>query len=111
MAASWPAVVPVGRWRSCGPEERNTRRPVLLGAVADLAEVQTQTVTGVIEVFRQPGRSFLTPAVGTPLDRNAVLDIAHEALIRQWQRLHQWTENEAEQAELYVRLESAAQRH
>jgi hypothetical protein len=64
-----------------------------------------------VEVFRQPGRSFLTPAVGTPLDRDAVLDIAHETLIRQWRRLQQWTENEAEQAELYLRLESSAQRH
>ncbi len=94
-----------------GPAERDTRRPVRLGEVADLAEVQTQAVAEVVEVFHQPGRSFLMPTAETELKTDTILDITHEALIRQWQRLQQWTENEAKQAELYVRLESAAGRH
>lgn len=93
-----------------GPEERDTRRPVTLGEVADLAWVESGEVAAVVEVFRRPGRSFLMPPAGTPLDRETVLDITHEALIRQWRRLHDWTLDEAERAELYQRLAAAAGR-
>jgi WD40 repeat protein len=93
-----------------GPEERDTRRPVPLGDVADLAGVDHPEVTAVVEVFREPGRSFLMPPAGTPLDRETVLDIAHEALIRQWRRLRDWTVDEAERAEFYQRLAAAAGR-
>jgi hypothetical protein len=91
-------------------EKRDTRRPAPLGEIAEVAEVAPDDVAAVVDVFRQPGRSFLMPPAGTKLKKDTVLDIAHEALIRQWQRLQQWTENEAEQAELYQRLEAGAQR-
>ena len=93
-----------------GAEERDTRRPVPLGEVADLAATGPAQVAAVVEVFRQPGRSFLMPPAGTPLDRERVIDIAHEALIRQWRRLHDWTLDEAERAELCQRLAAAARR-
>ena len=93
-----------------GAEERDTRRPVTLGEVADLAGVELAQVAAVVEIFRWPGRSFLMPPAGTPLDSETVLDISHEALIRQWRRLHNWTADEAERAELYQRLAAAAKR-
>lgn len=94
-----------------GSAERDTRRPVRLGEIAALAGVDWKQVAAVVEVFRRPGRSFLMPPAGTDLTGDSTLDITHEALIRQWRRLAGWTANEAEQAELYLRLESAAQRH
>lgn len=94
-----------------GSAERDTRRPVRLGEIAALAGVDLTKVAAVVEAFRQPGRSFLMPPAGTGLTEDSTLDITHEALIRQWRRLAEWTANEAEQAELYLRLESAAQRH
>ena len=93
-----------------GPEERDTRRPVPLSEVAELAGVESAEVAAVVEVFRQPGRSFLMPPAGAPLDHERVLDIAHEALIRQWHRLRDWTADEAERAEIYQRLVAAAER-
>ncbi len=90
---------------------RDTRRPVHLGEIAALAGVEPAAVAAVVEDFREPGRSFLVPPAGTPLTPESVLDITHEALIRQWDQLKQWTQDEAEQAELYQRLESAARRH
>lgn len=90
---------------------RDTRRPVRLDEIAALAGVDPAAVVAVVEVFREPGRSFLMPSVGTPLTPDSVLDITHEALIRQWRRLQQWTEDEAEQVDLYQRLASAARRH
>ncbi len=92
-------------------EKRDTRRPALLGEIAQLADTSIEELATVVEIFRQPGHSFLMPPTGIELTAETVLDITHEALIRQWKRLQQWTENEAEQAELYLRLESSAQRH
>ena len=93
-----------------GADERDTRRPVRLGEVAELAHVDPAAVAAVAEVFRQPERSFLTPPLSVALDSDTVLDIAHEALIRQWERLHDLTADEAERADLYRRLQSAARR-
>lgn len=93
-----------------GPRERDTRRPVPLGEVADLAGVEADQVAAVVEVFRCAGRSFLMPPPGVALDRHRLLDITHEALIRQWSRLRDWTADEAERAEHYLRLVDAAGR-
>jgi hypothetical protein len=93
-----------------GSDRRDTRRPVALSEVATLAQVPWQQVATVVDVFRQEGRSFLTPPVGRDLEPDSVLDISHESLIRQWQRLQDWTTQEAEAAELYQRLEDSARR-
>jgi WD40 repeat protein len=93
-----------------GPEERDTRRPVPLHEVADLAAVEPTAVAAVVEVFRRAGRSFLMPPPGVALDQDRMLDITHEALIRQWSRLRDWTADEAERAEHYRRLVGAATR-
>ncbi len=94
-----------------GAGGRVIRRPVTLGEVAALTGEDWPAVAAVAECFRQPGRSFLMPPAGTELKPGTLLDITHEALIRQWQKLRAWTLDEAEQAELYLRLESAAVRH
>src|SRR5262249_44818801 len=93
-----------------GSDRRDTRRPVALSEVATLAQVPWPQVAAVVEVFRQEGRSFLTPPAGRALEPDSVLDISHESLIRQWQRLQNWTTEEAEAAELYQRLEDSARR-
>ena len=93
-----------------GADERDTRRPVPLGEVAELAQVEPAAVAEVVEVLRKPGRSFLMPPAGTVLDRETVLDVTHEALIRQWQRLHDVTADEAGRGEIYQRLQAAARR-
>ena len=87
-----------------------TRRPVKLEEVAQQANVSGKQLAQVVEIFRQPGRNFLTPAANQLLTPESVLDISHESLIRQWQRLTQWTKTEAESAELYQRLENSARR-
>jgi tetratricopeptide (TPR) repeat protein len=91
-----------------GNDRRDTRRPVPLSEVATLAKVPWQQVAAVVEVFRREGRSFLMPPVGKDLEPDCILDISHESLIRQWQRLQDWTTQEAEAAELYQRLEDSA---
>jgi WD40 repeat protein len=88
---------------------RDTRRPVKLKSIAEIAQESWQTVAAIVEVFRKEGRSFLMPQ-GQALVADTVIDISHESLIRQWQQLKKWTQKEAEDAELYQRLESSARR-
>ena len=87
---------------------RDTRRPVKLTAVASLANVPWRQVAAVVEVFRQDGRSFLMPPQDKVLGPKTILDISHESLIRQWQRLKEWTKKEAISADAYHRLETTA---
>jgi WD40 repeat protein len=91
-----------------GDDQRDTRRPVPLAEVAAVAGVEPQQVAAVVEEFRHPDRSFLTPAAGVALGPETVLDITHESLIRQWPRLRGWVEQEASSAETYRRLAETA---
>jgi formylglycine-generating enzyme required for sulfatase activity len=89
---------------------RDTRRPIQLAEVARLAQVDWEAVVPIVEDFRRAGRSFLMPPVGYALVPNSVLDISHESLIRQWQRMQAWLNQEADWAKRYQRLEETAQR-
>jgi hypothetical protein len=63
----------------------------------------------VVDEFRRPDRSFMTPPAGMPLSSNTFLDIGHESLIRQWGRLGEWAEEESRSALIYQRLKQTAQ--
>src|SRR5690606_35916737 len=67
-----------------------------------------EEVAEVIEKFREPGRSLLTPAHGTPLSSKSMVDISHESLMRIWVRLKNWVDDEADAVQMYSRLAEAA---
>jgi WD40 repeat protein len=105
-----------------GSDNRETRRPITLGEICDVAEAGAIEVVSVIEKFRAPGRSFLTPQAGATLDADSLIDISHESLIRGWKgrenengekenRLNEWVEEEARSARIYVRLADTAVLH
>src|SRR5262245_42891005 len=105
-----------------GSDNRETRRPITLGEICDITEADLVEVVSVIEKFRAPGRSFLTPQAGAPLDADSLIDISHESLIRGWKgrenengekekRLNEWVEEEARSARIYVRLADTAELH
>jgi WD40 repeat protein len=91
-----------------GAEGRDTRRPAPMRSVAEVAGVPVEQVVPVVEAFRHPDLSVLVPPPPTPLEPETILDISHESLIRQWQRLRNWAEAEASSAEMYRRLEKTA---
>lgn len=74
----------------------------------ELRPAVEREVTSVIDKFREEGRSFLMPAAGTPLEPHTVIDISHESLIRQWDRLRDWAEKEARFTKISRRLKGAA---
>ena len=92
-------------------DPRGVRRPTTLGVLCALACATIAEVTAVIDVFRKPSRSFLMPPAGEALETETVIDISHESLMRVWQRLITWTDEEAQSAQMYRRLADAAARH
>src|SRR5687768_5779114 len=94
-----------------GADNREIRRPTRMDALCKIAEASMQEMTAVIDVFRRAGRSFLMPPAGVPLNPDTVIDISHESLIRNWQRLKEWVNEEAQSARYYRRLAEAATLH
>jgi len=94
-----------------GPDNREVRRPTKLADIAAMADAQIPEVIAVIEYFRREGRSFLMPPSDVALDSESVIDISHESLIRGWDRLKTWVEEEYESAKMYRRLAETAALH
>ncbi|ELR69996.1 High-affnity carbon uptake protein Hat/HatR [Fulvivirga imtechensis AK7] len=89
-------------------ENFGIRRPTRLGEIAAIADVSEQEVIEVIDKFREPGRSLLTPAFTVDLNSRSMIDISHESLMRIWVRLKNWVDDEAEAVQMYLRLSEAA---
>jgi WD40 repeat protein/energy-coupling factor transporter ATP-binding protein EcfA2 len=92
-------------------DPRGVRRPTALRTLCALADATAAEVTDVIDVFRDPSRSFLMPPAGEALGAETVIDISHESLMRVWQRLDTWGDQEARSARTYRRLADAAALH
>ncbi|HIK45306.1 MAG TPA: hypothetical protein IGR64_10525 [Leptolyngbyaceae cyanobacterium M65_K2018_010] len=94
-----------------GADNREIRRPTQLEEVCNVADAGLAEVVAVIEEFRAPRRSFLMPPAGVSLRGDTVIDISHESLMRNWQRLKGWVEEEAQAAQIYKRLAETAELH
>ncbi|MFT5470562.1 MAG: energy-coupling factor transporter ATP-binding protein EcfA2, partial [Verrucomicrobiales bacterium] len=81
------------------PDEQLTRRISSLKEVADVSGAKIDEVRAVVGILNDKGRHFLI------LDESSGrLDISHEALLRQWERVDDWVEREAEDAEFFQDL-------
>jgi WD40 repeat protein len=89
-------------------ENKGMRRPAKVSLVAELAEASEEEVIKIVEHFRKPGRSFLMPAHYIPLRGDSVIELSHESLMRIWNKLDVWVEEEFESAQMYKRLSEAA---
>ena len=92
-------------------DPRGVRRPTTLGELRVLTDATAVEVAEVIAVFRDPSRSFLMPPAGEALEAETVIDISHESLMRVWQRLIKWADEEAQSARIYRRLADTADLH
>jgi WD40 repeat protein len=83
---------------------RETRHPVTLKTIEDVAGASVGVVSAVVEHFREPGRAFLVPPARVPIGDESIIDISHESLIRCWPRLTRWAAEEAEAGAIYRRI-------
>jgi len=93
-----------------GKEGRGIRRPTPLWQLCDIANAKPWEVVAVAEKFRMAGRAFMMPQTGA-ITQDTMLDISHESLMRVWQRLIDWVEEEYDHVEIYLQLTKAAQQY
>ncbi|MDA7523498.1 WD40 repeat domain-containing protein, partial [bacterium] len=72
--------------------------------MADITNHSIEEVKSVVDPYRQQGVTFLMPPSNRELEADTVIDISHESLMRVWQRLRNWVEEEAQSARIYRRL-------
>src|SRR6516162_4087395 len=87
-----------------GDDNRGIRRPTRLAKLQAIAEADKGTVTTVLDAFRGAGVTFLMPGMEVELTDRTVLDLSHESLMRGWQRLRGWVEEELQSARVFRRL-------
>jgi hypothetical protein len=79
-------------------QSRAVRNRMTLREITDILgrpEITTGEVGAVLDIFREPGNTFIRPFITddtetTILNDTDVLDITHESLIRNWEYLEQW---------------------
>lgn len=91
-------------------DNRGIRRPTRLGDICAITGTSFEQMSRVVEAFRAPSCAFLAVRRG-PLTENSVIDIAHEGLMRIWRLLVAWVDEEAQSAQQYHRLATAATLH
>jgi DNA-binding SARP family transcriptional activator/ABC-type glycerol-3-phosphate transport system substrate-binding protein len=82
----------------------NTRRRVLRTELTSL-EVDRRSMDAAIDAF---GARRLLAFDRDPHTRGPTVEIGHEALLREWARLHDWIEASREELRLHARVSAAA---
>src|SRR5688572_20419321 len=78
-------------------------------------DVDADTIGWVLNIFREPGNTFIRPfiteeAESGKLSEDAVLDITHESLIRNWEYLEQWAKEEFDNYSISLDFEKQVDR-
>ena len=85
-------------------DARGVRRPTEVATLCQLTNTTQAELEDVLSVFRKSSRSFLMPPEGEVLNSRSMIDISHESLMRVWETLNRWADEEAQSARFYLRL-------
>jgi len=89
-------------------DNRGVRRPTSLKKISEIANTDIETLISIINVFRDVERGFLMPPSNVAIHEKSMIDISHESLMRVWERLAVWVNEEYESAQIYQRLSASA---
>lgn len=83
--------------------------------IIDRKNYNSQKIGRLIDIYRDPENTLVYPFIGegeaiTELTPDTLLDITHEALIRNWRRLSKWTKEEYDSANVFRELSSQLER-
>jgi WD40 repeat protein len=90
---------------------RELRKPERISTVAAQTGCTEKEILSVAEVFRSPEYSFITPSKEVPLNRESIIDLTHESIIRLWGTLRRWMDDEEASVKLYMKLAAAAEQY
>ena len=99
-------------------EGRAVRNRMTLQEITDILarpDLSCEIVGGVLNIFREPGNTFLRPYLTDDPDTaklrpETVLDITHESLIRNWGLLLTWAKEEYDHLTVYEDLKKQLDR-
>ncbi len=89
-------------------DNRGIRRPTRMDVLGRIIGVGSDQIEPIVDAFRAPGVTFLMPPAETELAPETIVDISHESLMRVWRRLGRWVGDEAQSAQVYLRLADTA---
>ncbi len=91
-----------------GTDNKGVRHPSSVKTIKSVVQCSSEELFEVVEKFRIPSRSFITPRQNIPLNEDSIIDLSHESLMRLWDRLKAWVEEEAAAVQMYLRLSEAS---
>ena len=91
-----------------GSDNKGLRHPSGVKTIKSIAGCTSEELFEVVEKFRIPSRSFITPRQNVPLTDDSIIDLSHESLMRLWDRLREWVDDEASSVQMYLRLSEAS---
>jgi len=91
-----------------GTDNKGIRHPSGVKRLTAIISCTSEELFTVIEKFRIPARSFITPRHDIPLSNDSIIDLSHESLMRLWDRLREWVDDEAASVQMYLRLSEAS---
>jgi WD40 repeat protein len=91
-----------------GTDNRGMRNPMPVHVIRNVAACTGDELYEVIEKFRNSTACFITPNPGSQLSDNSVVDLSQEVLIKLWDRLREWVDDEAASSRMYLRLSEAS---
>ncbi len=99
-----------------GRSVRNRMTLMEITQIIDQPNINYETVCGILTVFRLPDSTFVRPFFDPEnietqyLKADAILDITHEALIRNWKLLQEWEKEEEENVATFFDFKQQLQR-
>jgi WD40 repeat protein len=89
-----------------GADNRGIRHPTKISDIAQIAKSDLNEISTILNKFRSGNRSFLTPSLSaiSIVHEDTYLDISHESLMRIWNKLIAWVDEEANAVNMYIRL-------
>ena len=91
-----------------GSDNKGIRYPSNIKTLKSAIQCSSEELISVIEEFRSPQISILTPHYSVRLDDNSIIDLSHESLIHLWERLKKWVDEESSSVQMYLRLSEAS---
>ncbi len=91
-----------------GTDNKGIRHPSSVTTLKSVIQCSSEELFDVAEKFRIQSRSFITPRQEVPLSDDSIIDLSHESLMRLWDRLREWVDDEAASVQMYLRLSEAS---
>ena len=91
-----------------GADNKGIRHPSSVKVIKSIIQCTSDELFEVVEKFRIASRSFITPRENVSLSDDSVIDLSHESLMRLWDRLKEWVDDEASSVQMYLRLSEAS---